>query len=266
VQGADSSKVVHLTEGKTQEAQVIVSAEDGQTTKTYTISIRRLSADDATLAQLEISVGVLQPAFSPFVTSYECYVPSSTESVTLRAKTEDSSMSVSMKDGSSIGTVQLNPGRTLIELSVQSVSGTSSTIYKITTVKCRPPCLLQLKSKNMAFECAVCCGLAHCPSHIKDGPYTYCQACLEELTRTNKVDPFTGRQVEDDDWMVPDFDCDIQLAKQTALCPIPGGTIEATMQQIGAKMLAERLKSTQAEEVSLLCRCLSNGRENFVLY
>ena len=250
---------MHLTEGKTQEAQVIVSAEDGQTTKTYTISIRRLSADDATLAQLEISVGVLQPAFSPFVTSYECYVPFSADSVSLRVKTEDTSMSVAMKDGSSVETVLLNPGRMLIELSVKSVSGTSSTIYKITTVKCRPPCLVQLKSKNTAFECAVCCGLAHCPSHIKDGPYIYCQSCLEELTRTNKVDPHTGRQLEDEDWMIADFDCDVQLAKQTALYPIPGGTIEATMQQIGAKMLAERLKSSQAEEVSLLHHCHSDG-------
>ena len=252
MQGAGSNKTVQLTEGKTHEVKIVVSAEDGQTTKTYTILIRRLSADDASLAELEISPGVLQPTFSPLVTSYECYLPSSVESVSLKVKTEDASMTVSMKDGSPVGAVQLNPGRTVIEICVQSVSGASSTVYKITTMKCRLPCLVQLKNKNMAFECAVCCGLVHCPSRIKDGMYVYCQSCLEELTRTNKMDPFTGKSLEEEEWMVSDFNCDTELATLAASCPKPGGTIEATMQQIGAKLSAERLKSGQAEEVVML--------------
>lgn len=249
MQGADSNKVAQLTEGQIHPVEVVVTAEDGQTTKTYTIAVRRLSANDATLAQLEVSAGILHPVFSPLVTEYECYLPCSLENLSLRAKTEDEAMKLSMKDGSPVGTVQLNPGYTLIELSVTSVSGTSTTIYKILAAKCRLPSVVQLKNKNPALECAVCSRLADHPSHIKDGPYIYCNTCLGELTRQNKVDPFTNQRLEAG-WMVTDYQCDSELAKLPAMCHTPTGTVEATMQQIGAKLRAERAKSAQTEEVN----------------
>ena len=231
---------------------MIVTAEDGRTTKTYCLSIRCLSADDASLAQLDISAGSLRPAFTPLNTSYECYLPCSVESISLRVKTEDPAMKVSMQDGSPVGTVQLNPGHTQISICVTSVSGTSTTNYKIATIKCRLPPTLQLKNKNAAFECAVCCGIAHRPHRIKDGPYLYCYTCLEELTRTSKQDPFTGRKLEEGSWMVADYSCDSELAKLAAVCSTSFGAVEATVQQMGAKLLAERLKSSQSEEVQYI--------------
>ena len=75
-----------------------MTAEDGASSKTYTILMRRLSADDATLAQLDVSTGVLQPPFSPLVTNYECNLPCSVDSLSLRVKTEDAKMSVAMKE------------------------------------------------------------------------------------------------------------------------------------------------------------------------
>ena len=229
--------------------EVTVTAEDGKSTKTYIILIRRLSADDASLSQLELSAGVLKPTFSPLGTKYECYLPSSIESLSVRAKTEDEAMKLSMKDGSPVGTVPLNPGRTLIELSVQSVSGKSSTIYTITVIKNRLPVTLQLKSGAVGYECAVCCGVVACPTRIKNGPYIYCQTCLEELTRTNKSDPFTGERFGEQQWMLEDLELDSKLSKELVICPLAGGEVEAPMQQIGAKLLAERLKRAQAEEV-----------------
>ncbi|MDA7990033.1 MAG: cadherin-like beta sandwich domain-containing protein [Gammaproteobacteria bacterium] len=48
-----------------------VTAEDGETTRTYTIQlIRQARSSDSTLRKLEVSDGELQPAFSPGVTSY----------------------------------------------------------------------------------------------------------------------------------------------------------------------------------------------------
>ena len=249
LQGADSSKAVQLTEGKISEAEIVVTAEDGKTTKTYVIRIRRLSANDATLSQLEVSAGVLQPVFSPLTTTYECYLPSSIDNLSIRAKTEDAAMKLSMRDGSPVGTVPLNPGHTLVELSVTSVNGTSTSIYKITAVKSQLPHTLKLKTRNVVVECAVCCGVAHCPSRIKDGPYIYCQSCLDELTRTSKMDPFTGRILGDEEWMVADYKCSSELAQQVAVCSTHTGTIETTLQQMGTKLLAERLKVTQTEEV-----------------
>lgn len=244
-QGADSSKVVKLTEGKTAEVEILVTAEDGTSTKSYTVLMRRLSADDATLAQLDVSAGALQPPFSPLVTKYECSLPSGVDSLSLRVKTEDAKMSVAMKDGSPVETVQLNPGNTLVEINVTSVSGKTTSTYTVMVSKNRLPPTLQLKSKDSAFECAVCCNVAHLPSRIKGSSHLYCSACLEELTRTNKTDPFTGKKLDKEGWLHLDLACDADLATQMAVC----STVEATMQQIGAKLLAERLKTSKAEEV-----------------
>lgn len=249
LQGADSSKVVKLTEGKTAEVEIVVTAEDGTSTKTYTVLMRRLSADDATLAQLDVSAGALQPPFSPLVTRYECSLPSSVDTLSLRVKTEDVKMSVSMKDGSPVETVQLNPGNTLVEINVTSVSGKTTSTYTVTVMKNRLPPTLQLKGENSAFECAVCCNVVHLPSRIKGNSHLYCSACLEELTRTNKTDPFTGKRLDEEGWLHSDLACDTDLATQMAVCRTASSAVEATMQQIGAKLSAERLKASKAEEV-----------------
>jgi len=239
-------KVVKLTEGQTVTVEITVTAEDGKSTKTYTLMIRRLSPDDASLNSLELSAGVFQPAFSPLITQYDCYLPSSIDSLSIRAKTEDEAMKLAMKDGSPLGTVQLTPGRTLIEISVGSVSGKSSTIYSVLVIKNRLPTTVQLKSPDSVFECGVCCGIVACPSKIEGGPYVYCQRCLEQLTRTNKSDPFTGRVFSPEEkWFINDLELDKKLSSQLATC----GPVEAAMAQIGPKLLAERLKMAQSEEV-----------------
>ena len=229
-----------------------MTAEDGTSAKTYTILMRRLSADDATLAQLDVSAGALEPPFSPLVTKYECSLPCSVDSLSLRVKTEDPKMSVAMKSGSPVGAVQLNPGRTLVEICVTSVSGKTISTYTITVVKNRLPPTLQLKNSNSSFECAVCSNVVHLPSRIRGNSNHYCFVCLEELTRTNKTDPFTGKKLEEEGWLESDLGCDTELATQTAVVSTASGTVESTMLQIGAMLLAERLKAAKTEEVSVL--------------
>lgn len=227
-----------------------MTAEDGTSCKTYTVLMRRLSADDATLAQLDVSTGVLRPPFSPLVTNYECNLPCSVDTFSLRVKTEDAKMSVAMKSGSPVDTVRLNPGRTLVEISVTSVSGKTTSTYTITAVKNRLPLPLRLKQKTWSFNCAVCCNVVHLPTRIKGGANLYCRACLQELTRTNKTDPFTGKKLEEEGWLEPDMTCDEELAKQVAICDTPSGTVEAAVEEMGAKLMAERLKAAKVEEVS----------------
>lgn len=217
----------------------------------YSISIQRLGADDASLSLLDLSAGSLEPAFSPVITKYECYLPSSMDSLSIRAKTQDTEMKMSMEDGSPVGTVQLTPGRTLIKLAVQSVSGKVTTTYAITVIKNRLPATLQLKNSSESFECAVCCGVVSSCSRIKNGPYVYCQSCLEELTRTNKIDPFTNTTLGEEQWMVEDYKCDLELGKEMAICPMSSGVVESSMEQIGAKLLTGRLKTAQTEEVRI---------------
>ena len=75
-------------------ATITVTAEDGTTTKDYTVEITVLPSDDATLASLVPSAGELNPAFDPDVTSYDLELPEETTSVTLTATPADDNASV----------------------------------------------------------------------------------------------------------------------------------------------------------------------------
>ena len=62
-----------LVEGKINEWKLEVTSEDG-TVRHYVISIKRLSAKDATLSDLRVSPGSLVPEFDPDVTEYSCKI------------------------------------------------------------------------------------------------------------------------------------------------------------------------------------------------
>jgi hypothetical protein len=67
---------------------VTVTAEDGATTKTYSIEVT-VEAGDATLDALVIDPGELSPAFEGATTQYEAVVPNETEAVTVTATPSD---------------------------------------------------------------------------------------------------------------------------------------------------------------------------------
>ena len=71
-QGSDGSKTVPVQEGAVTDIKIEVCAEDGKTTKTYIIHVKRLSAKDATLSSIKISVGKLLPDFNVEVFNYTC--------------------------------------------------------------------------------------------------------------------------------------------------------------------------------------------------
>jgi len=63
---------VPVKEGSATAIKIEVCAEDGKTTKTYVISVKRLSAKDATLSSLKIDGTITVPDFSPDVFEYSC--------------------------------------------------------------------------------------------------------------------------------------------------------------------------------------------------
>lgn len=241
--------MVPIAEGQTRDVDIIVSAEDGTSTKTYSIKMHRLSTDDATLSQLELSAGQLIPPFSPSVYTYESYLPCSTDNLTMRAKAEESAMRVTMDDGSPVGTVQLNPGRTQFVITVESANGMNCAEYTILFNRSALPPTLYLKTMTEEYECAVCCGVVNRSTQIENGMYVYCQECLEELTRTNKMDPFTGQNLGEGKWMKMDFDRDTRLGKEMGVCPLPSGRLETPLNQMGSTLMMER--QARAEEVIL---------------
>ena len=62
---------------------IIVTVEDGATTKTYTITVIRAASDDATLNSLIVSSGVLSPAFDANVTDYTVNVANNVNTITV---------------------------------------------------------------------------------------------------------------------------------------------------------------------------------------
>lgn len=72
-----------LQVGLTYKVEVIVTAEDLTTIKTYTIMVTRLASDDATLASLTASSGSWDVEFDPETTQYQIDVVNATNSITL---------------------------------------------------------------------------------------------------------------------------------------------------------------------------------------
>lgn len=74
---------------------ITVTAADGVTTKTYTLSVTRQQdpnykpSSDATLKELRLDTGTLSPAFTPACTEYVAYVPFETREVTLSGTAND---------------------------------------------------------------------------------------------------------------------------------------------------------------------------------
>lgn len=250
-------KEVTVEEGQILDVQIEVSAEDGTTTKTYSLKIMRLCADDARLSRLGVSTGTLQPEFSPAMHSYECNLPCGVEQLTLRAKTEDEAMKLSMMDGSEVGMVKLSPGRTICVLVVESTSGNKKMEYIVVFNKTLLPPMLQLKKLDQRFECAVCCCVIHQSTRIDGGAYAYCSSCLEELTRTNKVNPFTGAKLEEEGWKKLDFKRDDDLAGEEAVCSLSSEKVEGSMASMGAKLMAEREKLAETSEPTEACKSCS---------
>ena len=138
---------VSLTVGAETNIAVTVTAEDGSTTKTYTVAVYRERApksDDATLSALTLDGGVLSPAFASDVTTYTARAAYSSDEVTLSYTSDIGAMRIEVKGGrpsSVLNTVSMNrsstavrlytTGETQIEIIVTAEDGTAKT-YTVT--------------------------------------------------------------------------------------------------------------------------------------
>lgn len=249
-------KTLHPEEGKTVSINFEVTAEDGKTTKTYTILVRRLSADDAVLSSLDVSVGKLNPKFSPLKTLYTCCVPNCVDSISVKAKPEDQSMSVTSSSGTPLAAFPLNPGETPVVIAVASPKGSTTVHYTVKVV--RNPvaysCDVSDHQMKLDFNCCICWGLVHRPVWIKGCNELYCKSCLMEATRTNKVNPLTGDTILQENWWEDCTDTENSLSKVKVSSSIPlGQKIEGTASEIGKLVRQSRL-SRPKEEATFTCQ------------
>ena len=137
---ADADGVIPLAAGS-NVITVEVTAEDGETARTYTVTVTRAApplSTDATLSGLALS-GVDFGAFDPAIESYEVSVGHEVEQTTITAETNDEAasyevalvLSASYEDG----TIGLAAGANLIVLLVTAADGETMKTYTVTVTR-----------------------------------------------------------------------------------------------------------------------------------
>jgi hypothetical protein len=101
---------------------ITVTAEDGTTTKTYTVTIHRLS-NDATLSSLTLSSGDLSPAFNTNTTSYTVNVTNAVTVIDITGAANHSAATV----GGNVTGKTLEVGDNTVNITVTAEDGTTKT-------------------------------------------------------------------------------------------------------------------------------------------
>lgn len=110
---------------------MIVTAENGVTTKTYTVEVIRPISNDATLREINLSTGVLNPSFNPLVTSYTANVSSSDITIDVTGIPNHANATVT---GNTTGTT-LPVGTTPFNLNVTAEDGTTTKLYTVNVIR-----------------------------------------------------------------------------------------------------------------------------------
>lgn len=120
---------------------VVVTAQDGSTTKTYTLIVNRAAAStNANLSGLAISQGTLTPTFASGTTSYSANVSNATTSITLTPTVADSTATVTVNgtavtSGNASGSIALAVGSNTINTTVTAQDGTTTKSYVVTVIR-----------------------------------------------------------------------------------------------------------------------------------
>jgi alpha-tubulin suppressor-like RCC1 family protein/tRNA threonylcarbamoyladenosine modification (KEOPS) complex Pcc1 subunit len=137
VTSGSNSKIIPLTFGD-NTITVEVTAQDGITTSTYRVAVRRIS-DVSTLSALTLSSGTLSPDFSPNTTSYTASVANATTSITVTPTVTNSFATVRVNSmlvtsGSASQSIPLKVGSNTITI-LGTDEGGNNTSYTITLIR-----------------------------------------------------------------------------------------------------------------------------------
>ena len=127
---------------------ILVTAQDGVTTETYTIGITKgpISTNN-NLSSLTFSAGRLLQVFSPSVLSYNLSVPNSVSSLTFTATAQDTTAdikvgSTSITSGTASGSYSVIVGVSFLNIVVTAQDGVTTKTYAITFTRAPPTWLV----------------------------------------------------------------------------------------------------------------------------
>ena len=118
----------------------VVTAQDGTTTKTYTVTVTRAASVNADLSALSLSSGTLAPAFTSATTGYAASVGNATTSLTVTPTVAAGTSSVTVNgvattNGSASGAIALNVGSNTVTIIVTAQDGTTTKTYTVTVTR-----------------------------------------------------------------------------------------------------------------------------------
>src|SRR6185503_12085907 len=123
----------------------VITAQDGVTTRTYTVKVTRAAAtqsSDGTLSNLVLSSGTLQPVFSPSTIGYVDIVANSVSSITVTPTASNANATITVNgvavaSGATSASIALAIGSNTIKTISTSQDGTSIITYSV--IVTRPP-------------------------------------------------------------------------------------------------------------------------------
>jgi hypothetical protein len=111
--------------------EIIVTASDNVTTKTYTVNIVRSSkSSNANLKSLHVDPGVPAPQFNRSITNYVVNLPNNIAGITVLAEAEDENAMVSGN-----GYHALNVGNNVVDVIVKAENGTTVKTYTLNVIR-----------------------------------------------------------------------------------------------------------------------------------
>ncbi|MDW5315085.1 cadherin-like beta sandwich domain-containing protein [Rhizobium sp. PL01] len=123
---------------------IVVLAEDGNTTRSYTITVNRAVSSNAALANLTVPGTSLSPSFSSVTTSYTATVVNSVTSTTVTPLVADPTATVTVNStpvtsGSPSSAINLAEGANTITTVVTAADGVTTRTYTMTITRSAPP-------------------------------------------------------------------------------------------------------------------------------
>ncbi|MDD4307949.1 MAG: cadherin-like beta sandwich domain-containing protein [Thermoplasmata archaeon] len=133
-----SSSPILLSEGENINT-IAVTAEDGVSQKTYSVTVKRLPkpSSNAKLAGLSLSSGTLSPVFNPDTLDYTSEVSCQQSTITVTPTSAGINAAIMVNgnpviSGTASNPISLNVGNNLIQVVVTSEDGSTILTYKIT--------------------------------------------------------------------------------------------------------------------------------------
>ncbi|TJY42782.1 hypothetical protein E5161_08040 [Cohnella pontilimi] len=118
---------------------VLVTAQDGTTQKTYTVIVTRAASTNADLSNLTLSAGTLSPVFASGTTSYTASVANSVGTIAITPTVADSTASIKVNGNATASgtavTVPLSVGSNTITVLVTAQNGTTQKTYTVTVTR-----------------------------------------------------------------------------------------------------------------------------------